>query len=63
MSFAISNHKSNRNGYIERVKFTSPLAVTFVFETCQLDQKCFIYERDLKIAHSKMAETRKAGQH
>jgi len=35
----------------------------FFSKTYQLDQKRFIYERDLKISHCNMARTRKAREH
>jgi len=59
MSVAVSIHKCIRNGYIDAVTCTCTQVVFDAVRNNQLNNKSLIYERNINIAFSNMARTRK----
>jgi len=63
MSVAVGILKCIRNGYIDTVNCTFTQAVFDAVRNNQLDNKSFIYERDVNIAFSHMVRTRNTREH
>jgi len=59
LSVAVCIHKCIRNGYIDNVMCTFTQAVLMLLDTFSLDLKSINYERNVNIALSYMARTRK----